>query len=104
MELYEVKALPVGESVIKVPGGKMVRARVVFNDKVSQVRVSGDFFLHPEEAIHNLEEILKGVDNEEDLARLVEAFFKERGVVVIGATYSDFAKVLLDAYKKARGR
>jgi len=97
-----VKTLPVGESAIKVPGGKMVKVRVVFNGKVSQVRVSGDFFLHPEEAIHSLEENLKGVDNEEDLARLVEAFFKERQVVVIGATPNDFIKALLDAYKKAR--
>ncbi len=45
----------------KVPGGKMVRIQMELNgDRITNIRITGDFFLHPEEAIFELERALVG--------------------------------------------
>ncbi len=45
----------------KIAGGKLVCVEVVAEeDKVAMVRITGDFFLHPEEAIEGLERCLQG--------------------------------------------
>ncbi|RLE50074.1 MAG: lipoate--protein ligase family protein [Candidatus Methanomethylicota archaeon] len=93
----------IGESVLKVSGGKMIRARIAFDREILDVRISGDFFLYPEEAIHELEKQVKEARSEEDIMRLVEAFFREKHVVVVGASASDFVNVLLNAFRKAKG-
>ena len=50
-----------GQSVYKEPGGKLVRVSLEEeHGKISSVKVSGDFFMHPEEGIGILEERLEG--------------------------------------------
>lgn len=45
----------------KVPGGKLVRADFgVTDSKLSHVTISGDFFLHPEEAVDDIMSALEG--------------------------------------------
>lgn len=45
----------------KVPGGKLVVADFqVVNNRLANVRISGDFFLFPDEAIHLLAAALEG--------------------------------------------
>lgn len=44
----------------KVPGGKLLVAETEVNDGVlTTVKVMGDFFMHPEEAINDLENAVK---------------------------------------------
>src|SRR5690625_4421827 len=46
----------------KVPGGKLVVAEVQVDDGVlSQVRISGDFFLEPDDALERIDEALRGM-------------------------------------------
>ena len=46
----------VGKCDHKVVGGKMFRVRVVNDDsRLKEVRIFGDFFLHPEEALERIE-------------------------------------------------
>ncbi len=60
----------------KVPGGKLVVVDVdVVEDRLSRVRLSGDFFLEPDEALEDINRALQGagVDaGSETLARLIE--------------------------------
>ena len=40
-----------GEATEKVPGGKLLRIKVDYEDKINTVVITGDFFAHPEECI-----------------------------------------------------
>ncbi|MDD5417331.1 MAG: lipoate protein ligase C-terminal domain-containing protein [Candidatus Nanoarchaeia archaeon] len=49
------------ESCHKVCGGKLVKIRVEFNNnKISKIKITGDFFLHPEETLILIETNLIG--------------------------------------------
>ncbi len=87
-----------GRADHKVPGGKLIRVHVWHrNGVVDKVRFYGDFFMHPEEAVEELEESLKGRDVSET-ARLIRSFFEN--VEIVGATAEDFIHALSLAIKK----
>ena len=44
-----------GSATRKVPGGKLVKAQVEYGYILEHVKITGDFFLHPEEAINDIE-------------------------------------------------
>ncbi|MGC8850110.1 MAG: lipoate protein ligase C-terminal domain-containing protein, partial [Candidatus Bathyarchaeia archaeon] len=74
-----------GRCELKVPGGKLLRVDcAVEGHRLAAVKLSGDFFLHPEESITILEERLRGVEAEErKLKEVVEGFIGE-GRILIG--------------------
>ncbi len=85
----------------KIPGGKLVCVEVqAVGGRVSQVRITGDFFLHPEEAIDALENALVNaplsIPEAEAAERLSAAL---GGALLIGATCGDLARI----FKKAVG-
>ena len=54
------------EANYKVPGGKLVKVKLdVSSGKINQVRILGDFFLHPEETILTIEDSLIGCHNDD---------------------------------------
>ena len=79
----------------KVAGGKLLRVRLtVQDDTIAHVRFTGDFFLHPEEAIEVLEERLAGLEIDENtLLTAVRKFFDEYEFV--GAEPEDIAALIL---------
>jgi hypothetical protein len=86
-----------GKAEMKVPGGKLLRATSTIKDgRIEEVRITGDFFMHPEEAIDELERRLRGVQLDEvAIRRAVEAFFMSVAPTVLGAAPQDFAEVVL---------
>ncbi len=78
----------------KVPGGKLLRVRFVLEEeKIASIRFTGDFFLHPEESIEELEEKLRGVEfGEESVLPVMEEFFNTYECV--GAEAKDFLVLL----------
>ncbi|MBD3210802.1 biotin--protein ligase [Candidatus Micrarchaeota archaeon] len=79
----------------KVSGGKLVCFSVeTAGGAVKKVRITGDFFLHPEDTIVRIEEALAGlaVDAGEDEAerRIMRAVGNSE---LIGATPGDFARI-----------
>lgn len=97
--------LPSGFAVEKVEGGKLVRARVEHDGSVMiSVKITGDFFLHPEEGITLIEEALRGapVDSTEmELAMLVMDVVEEHKLELVGVTPEAIARVVLAAAKAA---
>jgi lipoate---protein ligase len=52
----------IGKAVLKVPGGKLLKVTVEHEgEAIKKVKISGDFFIHPEEVLDRLEERLKGI-------------------------------------------
>ncbi len=84
----------------KVKGGKLICIEIVPKaGKAEKVRITGDFFLHPEDAINSLERSLEGVDLErarlpggesEIAARLKKALGSSQ---LIGASPEDLARI-----------
>jgi lipoate-protein ligase A len=64
----------------KVPGGKLVRIKVDCSDgTIRRVKIEGDFFIHPEEGVVDLESSLLGSrpgDRQGNMTRLRNAIEK----------------------------
>lgn len=90
-----------GRYELKVPGGKLLRVDCAVEDQVLvRVKLSGDFFLHPEESITILEERLKGVKAEEaEIKSIVEGFIGE-GRLLIGLEPRHIVEAILGAAGK----
>ncbi len=83
----------------KAPGGKLVRVRLRQEEgEIRSVKISGDFFLIPEEGLPKLEKALEGAPlRESELRLLVERFFKATHTQGLGVSSEDFVKALLSA-------
>jgi len=78
----------------KVPGGKLLVADTEVKEGVlTTVKVMGDFFMHPEEAIKDLEDALTGKDASK-IDEIVEEFFGGKDIILFGVSEKDFAHVL----------
>lgn len=86
-----------GRSELKVPGGKLLRASsTVRHGRFEEIKITGDFFMHPEEAIEELEKRLKGIPADEEAVRkTVEEFFKSVAPTVLGASPQYFIEVIM---------
>ncbi len=79
----------------KVKGGKLIRCEVrVKEDRIEEIRFTGDFFIHPEEMLEKLEENLRG-KNIEEAEEIINSFFEN--IEGIGVTADDFIEVLKKA-------
>ncbi|MCX8182089.1 MAG: hypothetical protein N3D12_03110 [Candidatus Methanomethyliaceae archaeon] len=80
--------------VKKVKGGKLIKVRFVEEGGIiKEVKISGDFFVHPEEAIDEIEGCLKGVN----LSRVREAlrdFAMRKAVRTVGFALEDIAEII----------
>ena len=87
------------KSVYKVPGGKLLKISLESDhDRINSTQIMGDFFLHPEESITELEERLRGAKLSEGiLIEIIEKFLSKPDVVLLGATSNDIAKAILMA-------
>jgi hypothetical protein len=67
-------------SVYKAPGG-IIRVVLEADEVIRDIRITGDFFLFPEEAIEGLERALSGVPVEgPELLKTVKAFYEKNRV------------------------
>lgn len=91
MGASEVKRL---RAEYKVLGGKLVAAETrVVGGYLVDVKISGDFFMHPEEAIIDLEKKLTGIKLDE-LEPTIFKFFADRKITLFGIAPEDFIHVI----------
>ena len=85
----------------KVPGGKLIRVRVeTETGRIRGIKFTGDFFLHPETDLEELERHLIGVEAEAEAVReMITKFFEKRGTILVGVSPGDFVKVVLKALR-----
>lgn len=87
------------ESSYKVPEGKLVKVKLwASSGEISDVRILGDFFLHPEETIQRIEDSLIGLRVEEKpIENMIARILEESEAILIGATAKDIAKTIIMA-------
>ncbi len=88
----------------KTLGGKLVRLHIDYSDEIiERVRIYGDFFLHPEESIGDLEgallDIPKDISPERIQEKLDEAL-RLRSAELIGVETKTLALLITEAVKK----
>ncbi|RLG44898.1 MAG: hypothetical protein DRN90_08290, partial [Thermoproteota archaeon] len=73
----------------------------VSKGKITDVVISGDFFMEPYTALRLLEEELIGAKLErEELSEKVRSFFKKAGVRLVGAKPEDLVEALMKASER----
>jgi len=92
-----------GKATYKVEGGKLIKVQLMERDgKIQEIKITGDFFLHPEDLIEDLEKALIGKPlKERDLAESIRNLIKKREATLLGASPEDFAKCVLMAGGKS---
>ena len=83
----------------KAPGGKMLRVRIIEKDgRIESAKISGDFFLIPEEGLSKLEKMLEDARlDEKELGLLVDRFFRGTRAQGLGVSPADFVKAIIAA-------
>jgi len=85
------------EASRKVRGGKLVKLR--FDEESRRVTIHGDFFLHPEECVFALEDLLSGIPpsrGEEEVASRITALLQELDAQPIGFSARDLASLFME--------
>ena len=80
----------------KIAGGKLVRVEVDFSDKVDFIKITGDFFMHPETAIESIEKSLLNTTaaaNESEIKEKIDHVLNQNNVTLYGVTSADIARV-----------
>lgn len=84
----------------KIPGGKLVRMDVAYTAKIQELVITGDFFLHPEEALESIVLELKSatlpLQPAHVLTRL-EKLLEEMEAQLIGVSAEDLVSILEEA-------
>ena len=86
----------------KVVNGKLIRILVDYRDVIRKIEISGDFFIHPEEALKEIEEFLVGLDinsERENIEYKLKNFVAIRKIILIGFNESDLAEVIKESLK-----
>ena len=76
------------KSVYKVPNGKLLKVFLQYDEKqnsISEIKITGDFFAYPEEAIETLESKLKNTPlKRERLIEKINSVITECNIQFIG--------------------
>ena len=82
--------------IYKVPNGKLLKVFLIENSGViDDIKITGDFFVYPEEAIDELENALKNAPLiAADLTKLINNFIREKNVTLYGVDVESLVKVL----------
>ena len=98
MELFEVNRMR--EASYKVPEGKLVKVKLeIIAEKIAEVKILGDFFLHPEEVILDIEKELIGCANDETtIEDIIIQILRESNATLIGAAAADIAQTIIMAW------
>ncbi len=83
----------------KVPGGKLIKVKIFVEDnRIRDITITGDFFLHPEECILAIEENLSDCQLEPDrILKQIDNALMSMDARLIGATPSDFVFAIMKA-------
>jgi len=91
-----------GRAEYKVKGGKLIRVQLTSeNGIIRGIKITGDFFLHPEEVIEDIEEALRGqLLDEQKISSIIEDVLERKQAVMLGVSPQDFARCIIMAGEK----
>ena len=90
----------------KVKGGKLVGVEIEYDDRIKRIRITGDFFMHPEESLYSIEKALTGLDittSKADLVKTINGVIAAEKAEMVGITPEAIAETIGIAVKKCSG-
>lgn len=88
------------KAIYKVPNGKLLK--IFLKDdgtNITELKITGDFFVYPEEEVEALESALIGVAlNNEALSNGIESFIQKRSVTLFGVDVESLVLTILKAH------
>ncbi len=85
----------------KIPNGKLVRISLEFDTTILQkIRINGDFFIHPEETIEEMERVLHNLpveSTQERIQQLLDQAVASKHAELIGIDTATVAKLIHEA-------
>jgi hypothetical protein len=86
--------------VRKVEGGKLFRLSLTRSSDKVEVILDGDLFIHPEEALEDIELLLaqcSSMHQERNAARFLQSKLEEGSIQIIGADAAELVSALWEA-------
>ncbi len=83
----------------KIPGGKLVRIDLSFEEVITDVKITGDFFLHPEDVLEKLEKEIIGLYvplNKPSLINRLDRVIENNSAELIGVSTIDIVNALTE--------
>jgi len=85
-----------GKSIFKA--GKLLKVFVEFDDVIRKVKITGDFFFYPEDALSELERAIEGAPlSEEEVRKRAESFLQRPDIEAYGFDAAQLAQAILAA-------
>jgi lipoate---protein ligase len=91
-----------GSATKKIPGGKLIRVDAQYSETIERVKITGDFFLDPEETLDRIEEQLTGIPlplDQPALSREIANLLRDVHAELIGAAPEDIIATLAEAIR-----
>ena len=92
----------IAHSSQKVKEGKIVKVEVEVDDVIKKLRITGDFFLHPEEVLDDIEKSMTGLKKDvsfDTIVLKIQNIVKDHNTQMIGISPESIAEVLREALK-----
>lgn len=86
----------------KVREGKLVKVEIECGESISKIKITGDFFLHPEDVLEEIERSMLGLRKDadtEDIASRIRSTAEAHGAQMIGIGAESLASVIKEALK-----
>lgn len=86
----------------KVKEGKIVKVEVEFDNVITKIKITGDFFLHPEDVLDDIERSLPGLKKDVGFDALVHKIHKivnDHDAQMIGISPESLALSIKEALK-----
>ncbi len=78
----------------KIKGGKLLRVEFEKQEEViTKIKITGDFFIYPEDAIEKIENIIRNSHTDE-LEQKLDTYIQKSKIELIGFTVYDVVKLL----------
>jgi len=90
------------EIVKKIPNGKLIRLKIDADENINGIKITGDFFLSPEESIEEIEKSLIDMPKNspaEQYAQKIHAALAQQNATFIGVTPEDIAEAIVESFK-----
>ncbi len=84
----------------KVKEGKLVKVEVEYDEVIKNVRITGDFFLHPEDILEKIEKSITGLEkttSEENIISNIQKTIAADDVQMIGISTESIARLIKEA-------
>lgn len=86
----------------KVREGKLVKVEVECDSVIRKIKITGDFFLHPEEILEKIEKSMLGLKKDADMEAIaseIRKIVEAHGAQMIGISPESMALVIKEALK-----